>query len=179
MASQELKTIKNYFEPAFTIAEPRDRVGKPSCPFIFSSPHSGRIYPASFLKNSRLPSHQLRSSEDAYVDELFSHVCDQGAHFIHALVPRAYLDLNRDPHELDPKLFAQTLPPFALTDTVKVKSGLGVIARIVSENRQIYRRPLILKEALERINHLYFPYHNALRTLIEAAQKETPTCHPH
>jgi N-formylglutamate amidohydrolase len=135
-------------------------------PFVFSSPHSGRVYPRGFVQRSRLSPQELRSSEDAYVDELFSHVAEQGAHFIHARFPRAYLDLNRHAFELDPKLFAGQLPRFALRETVKVKSGLGVIARVVAEGRHIYAGPIELKDALARIQRLYYPYHAALRGVI-------------
>ena len=168
MASQELKTIRESFQPPFVIEKPSSTNNA----FIFSSPHSGRIYPPSFLASSKLSAKQLRSSEDAYVDELFSHVADQGAHFIHSLVPRAYLDLNRHPYELDPKLFSSQLPNFTIRDSLKVKNGLGVIARIVSEGCEIYAGPLDFNEALKRINHLYFPYHGALRSLIEAVQND-------
>lgn len=168
MASQELKTIRENFQPAFTLVKPATSKG----PLIFSSPHSGRIYPPSFVEHSKLTATQLRSSEDAYVDELFAHVPDQGACFIHSLVPRAYLDLNRHPYELDPHLFSGPLPSFAIRNSIKVKNGLGVIARIVAEGREIYSQPLDLNEALKRINHLYFPYHGVLRSLIKAAQKE-------
>ncbi len=171
MASQEQKTIEEHFQPAFVLEKPPCEAS----PFIFSSPHSGQIYPAAFLQSSKLTPTQLRSSEDAYVNELFAHVVDQGAHFIHALVPRAYLDLNRHPHELDPKLFASTLPDFAMRDSIKVKSGLGVIARIVSEGQEIYTNKLDFDDAQTRINSLYFPYHKALRDLIAGAQ----TSHRH
>ncbi len=171
MASQEQTTIEEHFQPAFMLEKPT----REASPFIFSSPHSGQIYPAAFLQSSQLTPTQLRSSEDAYVNELFAHVADQGAHFIHALVPRAYLDLNRHPHELDPKLFASALPDFAMQDSTKVKSGLGVIARIVSEGREIYTNKLDFEDARTRINHLYFPYHEALRNLIASAQ----TSHQH
>src|SRR5579864_7721205 len=40
-------------------------------PFVFASPHSGSLYPASFVARSRLSSLALRRSEDAFVDELF------------------------------------------------------------------------------------------------------------
>lgn len=39
---------------------------------IFSSPHSGRDYPASLVGRTILDERMLRSSEDAFVDELFS-----------------------------------------------------------------------------------------------------------
>ncbi|MCF6200248.1 MAG: N-formylglutamate amidohydrolase [Hyphomicrobiaceae bacterium] len=167
MASLEQKTIDDCFTPSFTLVQPAQE----TCPYIFSSPHSGRTYPPAFLKASRLSALQLRSSEDAFVDELFSHVTDQGAWYLKALVPRAYLDLNRHPHELDPKLFDEKMPDYALTSSTKVKSGLGVIARIVSEGCEIYKHPLALSDALTRINHLYFPYHKALGALIETVKK--------
>ena len=167
MASQELQTIADSFQPSFKLVAPEGAANQ----FIFSSPHSGRIYPRSFIENSALDGAQLRRSEDAYVDELFAHVADQGAHFIHSLVPRAYLDLNRHPYELDPKLFHQPLPEFCNSDSLKVKSGLGVIARIVAEGCEIYKEPLVLDEALTRINALYFPYHKALSELIEQVER--------
>ncbi len=167
MASQELQTIEENFQPAFALETACPATG----PFIFSSPHSGRIYPRAFLQNSNLSPMQLRSSEDAYVDELFAHVAAQGAHFIHSLVPRAYLDLNRHPFELDPELFAGPLPEFAIEDSAKVKSGLGAIARIVSQGREIYTDKLDFDEAQTRINHLYYPYHAALHTLIANTMK--------
>jgi N-formylglutamate amidohydrolase len=166
MVNRELKDIIDYLSPAHEIVSPAGN----ETPFIFSSPHSGRIYPQGFIRSSRLSPLALRSSEDAYVDELFGHVAGQGAHFIHARFPRAYLDLNRHPFELDPKLFVGQLPPFALADTIKVKSGLGVIARVVSEGRHIYRGPLDLKDALTRVHRLYYPYHAALRGLLRSCR---------
>ena len=76
MASQEQKTIEEHFQPSFALEKPT----RNASPFIFSSPHSGQIYPAAFLQSSQLTPTQLRSSEDAYVNELFAHVADQGAH---------------------------------------------------------------------------------------------------
>lgn len=166
MVNRELQDIVEFLSPAHEIRQPAGD----GCPFVFSSPHSGRVYPRGFVQRSRLSPLELRSSEDAYVDELFGHVAGQGAHFIHARFPRAYLDLNRHPFELDPKLFAGQLPPFALADTVKVKSGLGVIARVVAEGRHIYRGPLEVKDALTRIHRLYYPYHAALRGLIRSCR---------
>ncbi len=160
--------INDCFTPPFSLIEPAPE----TCPYIFCSPHSGRIYPPAFVKASRLSAIKLRSSEDAYVDELFAHVTDQGAWYLKALAPRAFLDLNRHPYELDPRLFVEKMPDYAISSSTKVKSGLGVIARIVSEGREIYKRPLTLNEALTRINHLYFPYHNALGALIMSVKKK-------
>ncbi len=150
------------FSPAFTIDQP----AKLQHPFVFNSPHSGRTYPDSFISSSALDAQALRKSEDAYVEELFSSVSAIGAPLLHAHFPRAYLDVNREPYELDPELFTEVLPDYANTRSMRVIGGLGTIARIVTETEEIYKKPLSLKEALERIDSLYMPYHKALGTLI-------------
>src|SRR5438876_367561 len=50
-----------------------------TAPFIFASPHSGSLYPASFARLSRLHPVTLRKSEDAFVDEPFAAVPELGA----------------------------------------------------------------------------------------------------
>ena len=140
-------------------------------PVIFNSPHSGRIYPAEFLAASRLNPHALRKSEDCYIDELFSFVAGLGSPLLHAHFPRAFLDVNREPYELDPRMFRETLPGFANTSSMRGAGGLGTIPRIVSEGDEIYRGPLKLAEALSRIETMYRPYHRTLADLINRARE--------
>ena len=89
-------------------------------PLVFSSPHSGSTYPQRFLAASRLDPLTLRRSEDAFVDELFLPCVELGAPLLRALFPRAYLDVNREPYELDPQIFDGCLPAFANTDRKSV-----------------------------------------------------------
>lgn len=105
------------------------------------------------------------------MDELFGAVVGLGAPLIAASFPRAYLDVNREPYELDPELFRVELPDFANTQSVRVAGGLGTIARIVSESEEIYAEPLSLAAALERIKRLYFPFHDALYDLLATTRK--------
>ena len=135
-------------------------------PVVFNSPHSGRSYRRSFLAASRLDALALRRSEDCYVDELFASVTNLGSPLLRANFPRAYLDVNREPYELDPRMFQETLPGFANTTSVRVAGGLGTIPRIVSEGEDIYRAPLALGEAMSRIETLYRPYHRTLTRLL-------------
>jgi N-formylglutamate amidohydrolase len=162
MSPSEVESIENELSPPFEVARPRDI----SAPLVFNSPHSGRIYPTSFLASSRLDALSLRRSEDAYVEELFGFVETLGAPLLYAHFPRAYLDVNREPYELDPALIRDGLPHYANTQSVRVVGGLGTIARIVSESDEIYREPLTLVAALERINRLYTPYHDTLKDLL-------------
>jgi N-formylglutamate amidohydrolase len=148
---------------AFAIAMPDLR----DTPVIFSSPHSGRSYNRTFLDQSLLDARLIRSSEDAFVDQLFSAAPSFGAPLIHALLPRAYLDLNRAPDELDPALIDGIHRP---AHNPRISSGLGVIPRVVANGRAIYRGKLSVAEAEQRIARVWHPYHNALRRLIDESQ---------
>ena len=79
-------------------------------PLVLNSPHSGRRYTQDFLDQSRLDALAIRRSEDHYVDELFSSGVDLGAPMLRAHFPRAFLDVNREPYELDPRMFDGSLP---------------------------------------------------------------------
>ncbi|HEU0222779.1 MAG TPA: N-formylglutamate amidohydrolase, partial [Paracoccaceae bacterium] len=129
---------------AYVLREP---ASLESC-VVFSSPHSGRDYPAEMVGQSRLSEMQLRQSEDAYVEELFAAAPDFGAPLIAATAARAYLDLNRGPAELDPALIegvrANGINP-------RVAAGLGVVPRVVAEGVAIYHGKLSAAEALQRI----------------------------
>ncbi len=140
-------------------------------PLVYCSPHSGAIYPAAFLEASRLTPQALRRSEDAYVDELFACAPELGIPMLKAYFPRAYLDLNREPYELDPRMFEGVLPHTANTRSLRVAGGLGTIARIVSEGQEIYAGRMPVAEALRRIEGLYKPFHATLRGLLRRAQR--------
>ncbi|EJC81275.1 N-formylglutamate amidohydrolase [Rhizobium leguminosarum bv. trifolii WSM2297] len=135
-------------------------------PFVYNSPHSGRIYPPEFIAQSRLEGIAIRRSEDHYVDELFGSAVALGAPLLAANFPRAYLDVNREPYELDPRMFDGLLPPYANINSLRVAGGLGTIPRIVAENMEIYARRLPVQEGLDRVEAVYKPYHATLRRLI-------------
>jgi len=137
-----------------------------SVPLVFNSPHSGRLYPQSFLERSRLDALGIRRSEDHYVDELFSVAPVLGAPMLVAHFPRAWLDVNREPYELDPRMFDGALPSYANINSIRVAGGLGTVPRVVAENMEIYRHRMPVEEALERVERVYKPYHACLRRLI-------------
>ncbi len=139
---------------------------KQTSAFVLNSPHSGRHYPPVFLAQSRLANDTIRRSEDCFVDELFSHAVELGAPLLTVNFPRAYLDVNREPFELDPKMFIETLPSYVNSQSLRVGGGLGTIPRIVGDGMEIYRHRLPLSEALERIETIYRPYHKTLRGLL-------------
>jgi N-formylglutamate amidohydrolase len=135
-------------------------------PFVFNSPHSGRFYPPEFLASTCLDANEIRRSEDLLVDRLFAPVVRLGAPLMSAVYPRAYIDVNREPYELDPKMFAGRLPSFANVRSLRVAGGLGTIPRVVSDAANIYKGPLAVQEGLDRIEQIYRPYHDTLRRLL-------------
>ena len=156
-------------EPAATTAEPI-RVQQParqSVPFVYVSPHSGCNYAPEFLAASRLDPVTLRRSEDSFIDEVFEAAPRYGAPLLQALFPRAFIDPNREPWELDPAMFEDELPPHVNTTSPRVACGLGTIARVVANGEEIYRRKLRFAEAERRVSELYQPFHAALSGLVE------------
>lgn len=133
---------------------------------VFASPHSGRDYPWAFLRHTVLDEHVIRSSEDAYVDRLFDCAPRYGAPLLRAAAPRAFVDLNRSPDELDPALIENVRRN---THNPRVASGLGVVPRVVANGRAIYRGKLPLSEAQERLSSVWHPYHARLQSLLTRA----------
>jgi N-formylglutamate amidohydrolase len=153
--------------PPFEIAEPEAW----RAPIIFNSPHSGSVYPQEFLKLSRIDLPALRRSEDSFMDELITDLSNRGFPVVRVNFPRSYVDVNREPYELDPRMFSGRLPSFANTRSMRVAGGLGTIPRVVGDGQEIYRERLGVDDALARIEALYKPYHRALRRLINKAHQ--------
>lgn len=144
---------------AFDLTRPAART---SC-VVFASPHSGRDYPKSLLARTGLDARLIRSSEDAFVDQLFAAAPEHGAPLLAARVPRAWVDLNRAADELDPALVEGVV---RRAHNPRVASGLGVIPRVVAGGRAIYSAKIGLDEARERLDTGWIPYHAALQSLL-------------
>ncbi|KQW18851.1 N-formylglutamate amidohydrolase [Afipia sp. Root123D2] len=153
--------------PPFEIVEPA--VWR--APIIFNSPHSGSVYPREFLSASRIDIAALQRSEDSFMDEMIAHLAARGFPVVRVNFPRSYVDVNREPYELDPRMFNGRLPSFANTRSMRVAGGLGTIPRVVGDGQEIYRERLDVEDALRRIDTLYKPYHRALRRLIGKAHQ--------
>src|SRR6476660_6643713 len=160
--------IQDEFDPPFEAIEPADCRG----PILFNSPHSGRVYPRDFLLASRLDLATLRRSEDSFVDDLIAGVVGRGHPLVRAHFPRCYVDVNREPYELDPRMFEGRLPSFANTRSMRVAGGLGTVARWVGDAQEIYGQRIPVDDAIRRIEGLYKPYHRALRRLFTRVHRD-------
>src|SRR5579885_2464177 len=101
-----MSKIRDELDPPFDVLEPEVCRG----PILFNSPHSGSVYPRAFLAASRLDIGTLRRSEDSFVDDLIAGVVAQGFPLMRAHFPRCFVDVNREPYELDPRMFEGRLP---------------------------------------------------------------------
>jgi len=140
----------------------------PRVPVLFTSAHSGQIYPTDFVAASRLDPAGLRRSEDSFVDELFDIAPRVGAPLLRARFPRAFCDPNREKWELDPTMFAESLPHWVNTKSPRVGAGLGTVARVVASGEMIYRTKLSFPEVQNRIEHCWQSFHDALAAEIAA-----------
>lgn len=157
----------NPLDPPFLVLRP----GAPAAPVVFASPHSGNVYPRDFVTATRLDVASLRSSEDAFIDELFTAAPELGMPLIKARFPRAYVDVNREPWELDPGMFSDALPDYVNHASPRASAGLGTIARIVANGAEIYASKLSFAEAKRRIETLYMPYHARLDALLSELRR--------
>ncbi|MBI3706051.1 MAG: N-formylglutamate amidohydrolase, partial [Rhizobiales bacterium] len=166
-----MSEIRDELDPPFEILEP------PACqgPVLFNSPHSGSTYPRAFLAVARLDIGTLRRSEDSFVDDLVAGVVNQGFPLMRAHFPRCFVDVNREPYELDPRMFEGRLPSFANTRSMRVAGGLGTVARVVGDAQEIYDQRIPVDDALTRIESLYKPYHRALRRLFTRLHRDFGT----
>ena len=163
-----MSEIRDELDPPFEVTEP----AVVTAPVLFNSPHSGSIYPRDFLRVSRLEIATLRRSEDSFVDELVAGVVANGFPLLRAHFPRCFVDVNREPYELDPRMFEGRLPSFANTRSMRVAGGLGTVARVVGDAQEIYDQRIPVDDALRRIESLYKPYHRALRRLFSKLHRD-------
>lgn len=141
---------------------------------IFASPHSGRFYPAEFLRiaNCELPG--LRQFEDAFVDHLFAAAPEVGAAFLQAQYARAFIDLNRSEDDIDPEMLVDsdgaTLPSMGRAQSHRVRAGLGIVPRLAADGRPLYPGQMTFSEISRRIASAYTPYHARLAELMGTAR---------
>lgn len=149
-------------DEAFVVLRPRTP-GR----FVFASPHSGTVYPAEMGRDPSLTEASLRSAEDALVDRLIAPAADHGAMVLLGRLGRAWVDLNRDPADLDPRLI-EGVPDGEMS--ARTAAGYGVIPRLAGDGQALYDRRLSLAEAQARLAGTHKPYHAALADGMMAAR---------
>lgn len=145
-------------------------------PIVLSSPHSGKDFPQEFLKNSCCSEAELRSSEDSFVNDIIIEASNAGIPMISMNIPRTFVDVNRDKIEIDDTMYFDKKNSVDTVGSRRCRVGLGVIHRIVAQNKPIYDGLISYAEAQERIKYVYEPYHKRLKQLIDKCQKKFGFC---
>jgi N-formylglutamate amidohydrolase len=135
-------------------------------PLVLDSPHSGREYPADFRHSCSRDA--LERAEDSYVDDLVSGAPLHGAALLCALMPRSYIDVNRNRADIDPAILAGAWNGDIMPSHLS-QIGYGLIRRLVRPGMPVYDAPLPADEINRRIDSYYVPYHDALDALVEEA----------
>lgn len=144
--------------------------GAADVPLVFDSPHSGRYYPEDF--SSVVSLKLLREYEDRFVDLLIQDATGHGVTTISAHFPRAYIDPNRAPDDIDEEML-EAVWPDPLSPTRHSEQGTGLIFRRMHDESQIYDRPLTVEEVQRRLDGCWRPYHAALQAALASAQQES------
>jgi N-formylglutamate deformylase len=141
---------------------------QPELPLVLDSPHSGNRFPADF--HAVVSEAELREAEDCYVDELWEGAAALGAPLLAALFPRTYLDPNRHAADIDPDLIEDAWQG-EIVASGKARLGKSLVWRTLEDGRPIYGRKLRAEEVRMRIERYHAPYHQALRTLLDASHR--------
>ncbi len=150
--------------PPYTLLKPDGACS----PLVLSSPHSGRLYPKAFQAQSLLSLHQLRQSEDCYIDRLFAPACGLGIPVLAANFPRIMVDVNRGADEWAAQILASDRSPPL---TQRARLGFGVVPTRIGRHVDIYPHELDANLIERRLKTLYHPYHGALSNLLQAAKR--------
>jgi N-formylglutamate deformylase len=135
-------------------------------PIVVDSPHSGTIYP--FNTGIVAPSQALKTTWDAFVDELWEGAPGVGAPLLAARFPRAYIDPNRSPADIDDTLLDEPWPS-PLAPSAACKRGMGLIRLNALPGVPMYEGKLSAREIRHRLDQYYLPYHAVLKAQIDTA----------
>lgn len=140
-------------------------------PVLIAVPHAGRAYPASLLREMRQPEIAAVRLEDRYVDRIARSVArSTGAGLLVAQAPRAMIDLNRAPDDVDWEMVPRGSRPegASLLPSRRARSGLGLVPRRLPGLGEIWRGRLERAALVDRLEGVHRPYHSALSQALTA-----------
>jgi len=156
--------------PAFTLT-----LADPSpIPVLIAVPHAGRAYASTLLERMRHPTFAAPRLEDRYVDLLAAAVARKtGAALLTAHAPRAMIDLNRSPDDIDWEMMGMAAPDASAESRFgrRARSGLGLVPRRLPGLGELWKRRMDHAELEDRIAGVHAPYHEALGETLEALRR--------
>lgn len=139
-------------------------------PVLLAVPHAGRAYPAAFAQNMRDHAAASVRLEDRLADVVAEAVArETGAALLVAHAPRAVIDLNRAPDDIDWDMVADGAPERRVRNAAgrRARSGLGLVPRRLPGLGELWRRRLTQEELAARIERVHRPYHATLAAGLE------------
>ena len=127
-------------------------------PLLLSIPHSGRSYPGWLVRESAAGLGSLEALEDPLVDRLAWRALAGGVGAVIARAPRAAIDCNRAPGEIDPAVVIGA----SEAGSARARAGLGIIPGRTARDGHLWRRPIARAELDRRIALVHAPYHAAI-----------------
>ena len=139
-------------------------------PILIAVPHAGRVYPGDFAGRMRDQALASLRLEDRFADFVAEAVArETGAWLLVAHAPRAMIDLNRAPDDVDWDMIAGGAPEprVRLAAGRRARSGLGLVPRRLPGLGELWTRRMGRDELAGRIDHVHKPYHAALAESLE------------
>ena len=138
-------------------------------PVLIAVPHAGRDYAPELLAAMRNPAWGPTRLEDRYVDTLGIAVAEAtGASLVVAHAPRAMIDLNRAPDDVDWSMIVGSSRRTTQSSiNRRARSGLGLVPRRLGGAGEVWKQRLPLAELDERIAIIHRPYHAAVSAALE------------
>lgn len=127
-------------------------------PILLSIPHSGRAYPGWLVRESVSGMASLAALEDPLIDRLAWRAIGLGVGAVIARTPRAAIDCNRAPDEIDPAVVIGAPEP----DSPRARAGLGIVPGRTAASGHLWRRSMTNAELERRIALAHAPYHDAV-----------------
>jgi len=142
----------------------------PPLPILIAVPLGGRVYPEELAANMRTPVAASMRLEDRFADLVGEAVArETGAALLVAHAPRAMIDLNRAPDDVDWDMVAGgSSEPRRLAAGRRARSGLGLVPRRLPGLGELWKRQMASEELAERLEQVHAPYHSALAGALEA-----------
>lgn len=144
--------------------------GSASLPIVLAVPHAGRAYPPGLVARMRHPATASLRLEDRYADLVATAVArETGAALLLAHAPRAMIDLNRAPEDVDWDMVAGGAPAGVASFSAgrRARSGLGLVPRRLPGMGEVWKRRLPQEELTARVEQVHRPYHAALAAALE------------
>ena len=135
---------------------------------LIAVPHAGRCYAPSLAARMRQPGQATLRLEDRYVDLVARQLAHAtGAALLLAHAPRAMIDLNRSPDDMDWSMVADVAAPRRAQMGRRARSGLGLVPRRLPGLGELWNARMSAAELRQRIESVHGPYHRILGTSLE------------